>query len=319
EPIAALGLACNILQVVEVGLNTIRVAKQVYKDGSLDPALTGNASALESISGRIHGTKTSRTTIPVTTASSSTAPSSTQASASSARLLDKQLSGLAEKCQGAARELREKVNFLNRHPTRAKLIETLKITAKTAWRKRRLERLEGKLNDAQGVSQTSLLARVYERLEQSSCELSSLEASLVSFIDEYHTGKTDVLQLVSAEAAHTKAHITTATMESGKAVSNRITERLGQLETRLKSDVGLVVRGAAQRDGQAGLVAKRERLLRSLKFKHMNERRNKVTPSHSGTFSWVLRDGSDSDHSSDTAGTLDQDANTRDMPHADIA
>ncbi|KAL8357935.1 hypothetical protein RB598_002630, partial [Gaeumannomyces tritici] len=140
----------------------------------------------------------------------------------------------------------------------------------------------------------------------------------MSFIDEYRAGKTEVLQLVSAEAAHTKTHITTATMESGKAVSDHITERLGQLETRLRSDVGLVVRSGAQRDDQAGLVAKRERLLRSLKFEHMNERRNAVAPSHSGTFSWALRDGSDGDNSSAMAGTGDKDDNTGDTPHPDI-
>ncbi|KAL8392503.1 hypothetical protein RB595_002624 [Gaeumannomyces hyphopodioides] len=141
----------------------------------------------------------------------------------------------------------------------------------------------------------------------------------MSFLDEYRTGKTDVLKLVSAEAAHTKTHITTTTMRSGKEVSDHITERLGRLETQLRSDVGLVVRSAAQRDDQAGLVAKRERLLRSFKFENMNERRNRVTPSHSGTFSWVLQDGSDSDRSSDVAGTWGQDANTRDMSRADIS
>lgn len=315
EPIAALGLACNILQVIEVGLNTIRVAKQVYKDGSLDPALTENASALENISSRIRGTTA---TISVTT-TSSIASTSTRASTNRAGSPDKQLLELADKCQGAARDLREEVNFLNGHPTKAKLIATLKITAKTTWRRRRLKRLEGKLKDTQSVLQTSLLARVYERMEQSSSELLSLEANLMLFLDEYRTGKTDVLKLVSAEAAHTKSHITTAAMRSGKAVSDQITERLGQLETRLRSDVGLVVQSASQRDDQAGLVAKRERLLRSLKFEHMNERRNQVTPSHSGTFSWVLRDSKDGDGSSDIAGTWDQDANTRDVPHVDIS
>lgn len=158
EPVAALGLACNILQVIEVGLNTIRVAKRVYKDGALDPALTESASALESISSRILGATAATTTISAT--STSTTSTSTRAGAARAKSLDKQLSELADKCQGAARDLREEVNFLNGHPTRAKLVATLKITAKTTWRKRRLEKLEGKLKDAQVLLQTSLLARV---------------------------------------------------------------------------------------------------------------------------------------------------------------
>ena len=123
EPIAALGLACNILQVIGVGRETVRIAKQVYQDGALDAALTEHANALDALSNQIHST--------------TTAVPTTKPKAQDQRLID-----LAHKCQRAASSLTEEVNFFNGAPNQAKLVATLKTTAKTAWRKRRLERLE---------------------------------------------------------------------------------------------------------------------------------------------------------------------------------
>ncbi|KLU92117.1 hypothetical protein MAPG_11064 [Magnaporthiopsis poae ATCC 64411] len=302
EPVAALGLACNILQVIGVGLDTIRVAKQVYKDGALDPALTESASALENISSQI--LRATASTSPVSATSTSTTSTSTRAGAARAKSLDKQLSELADKCQGAARDLREEVNFLNGHSTKTKLVATLKITAKTTWRKRRLEKLEGRLKDAQGLLQTSLMARIDERLEKSNSDLSRLDAKAKLLIDEYRSGKIDICKLIATEAAHTKAHVTAETAKSEKAVKDHVTETSDQLARSLRNDIS---QSAAQRDGDARLAARRERLLRSLKFDRMNERRNQVTPSHSGTFYWVLRDGSDGASSSDSTEASVQD------------
>jgi hypothetical protein len=141
EPVAALSLACNILQIVGIGRETVRVARQVYQDGKLDPALTEDTRVLEDLAGQIR----------LTTA---------VASAVKPRAQDKQLLDLAEKCQGSARDLQEEVNFLNGQPTRAQLVATLTIAAKTTWRKRRLEKLDQRLKDAKNLLQAGLLTRI---------------------------------------------------------------------------------------------------------------------------------------------------------------
>lgn len=141
EPIAALSVACNILQIVGIGRETVRVARQVYQDGALDPALTENATVLSNLS------KSVRSAIPVTTTTKHKAQ-------------DKQLVDLADRCRDAARDLQEEVNFLNGQPTKAKLVATLKIAAKTTWRKRRLDRLDLKLKEAESLLQTGLLTRI---------------------------------------------------------------------------------------------------------------------------------------------------------------
>lgn len=73
---------------------------------------------------------------------------------------DKQLSDLATKSQGAARDLQEEINFLNGGAVSTKLATTLKIAAKTTWRKRRLDKLDQRLAEAKRTLQTGLIARL---------------------------------------------------------------------------------------------------------------------------------------------------------------
>lgn len=304
EPTAALGLACNILQAIGVGRETVRIARQVYQDGALDPALADKAAALDDLSGRI---RDATTTLTITTATPTTAGARAP-SKPTAR--DKQLLDLAEKCLGAARDLREEVNFLSGSPSRSKLAATLKIAAKTTWRKRRLDNLERKLGDAEGLLRTGLLTRIYERSERNSGGVAALDANLRSFLDEYRNGKADAAGLVSAEALRTRDHITTETKGSVDAIKKHIARKTTQAETSLKTHITqesaqaekamrdrieAADRVAAQREQDARQEARRERLLRSLKFDRMNERRNQVRPSHAKTLEWVLKDGSDGD------------------------
>lgn len=141
EPIAALGLACNILQVIGTGLETVRVAKQVYQDGNLDPALTETARILDDLSSRIRST-------------------TTVASTAKPKAQEKKLFDLAEKCQRASRALCEEVNFLNGAPTKAKLSGAIRTALMTRWRKKRLVKLEQQLKEAESLLQTGLLTTI---------------------------------------------------------------------------------------------------------------------------------------------------------------
>lgn len=49
EPIAALSLACNILQLVELGRQTIRCIKALYQGGKADTTLGKKAAVLEEL------------------------------------------------------------------------------------------------------------------------------------------------------------------------------------------------------------------------------------------------------------------------------
>lgn len=140
EPIAALGLACNILQLVELGRQTIDCIKAVYQGRKPDEELDRNAAALEVLTWdeakkhRQPGRKTKHEEI---------------------------LLQSAAKCATAAHDLREEVRFLVGDAKKGSLASALKVAAKVNWRKRRLERLKRDLDEAEKLMQTSLLAHIW--------------------------------------------------------------------------------------------------------------------------------------------------------------
>lgn len=159
EPLVALSLACNILQIAGTGRETIRAVRQIYEDGTLDPTLLERASDLKSLAKRTQDICT-----PAPAAAPSGAPTSTRGAAPvpgpRPQQHEKQLSDLATKCMGAARDLQEEINFLNGVAASTKLATTLKIAAKTTWRKRRLDKLDQRLVEAERTLQTGLMARL---------------------------------------------------------------------------------------------------------------------------------------------------------------
>jgi hypothetical protein len=141
EPLVALGLACNIFQLVEYGCSTIKLAKSIYQSSSpvVNKALQENALALSTISGEIKAA---------------------QRPANPSRL-DKQLLATIDECYSAARDLQEEVSFLLGNAKQHQLAATLKVVAKTTWRKRRLDRLKQSLENAETQMRNTLLAQIW--------------------------------------------------------------------------------------------------------------------------------------------------------------
>lgn len=141
EPLAALGLACNIFQLIEVGRDTIKLAKGIYQSStpSIDKALEENAIVLDNISREVK---------------------SAQRPARPSKL-EQQLLVTAERCSSAARDLEEEVRFLLGNAKKNQLASTLKAVAKTTWRKRRLDRLKENLERAENLMKTTLLAQIW--------------------------------------------------------------------------------------------------------------------------------------------------------------
>ncbi|KAK8116354.1 hypothetical protein PG984_012856 [Apiospora sp. TS-2023a] len=276
ESMAALSLACNILQVIGIGREMVRIAKQVYQDGALDPTLKENAGVLDNLSDRI---------LSITEVT----PAATTLAANS-KAHDKQLLNLADKCKGAARDLQEEVDFLNGPSSNKKLGEILKIAAKTTWRKRRLQRLDQKLKEAENHFRTGLLTIIYERSVRVDSDLSTLDSDLRAFIKEYRKGHADATDL-------TRKHVTTETKKSEEAVKSHVTQTTSQTEESMKRNIGVAFEDVIKQGQDTQLDAKRNRLLWSLKFDRMNERRNLVSPLHPNTFTWILLDGSEANGS----------------------
>lgn len=140
EPVAALGFACNILQLVDAGRETIDLITAVYQGRSPDDTLGQNARVLGNISNEIKTYKRP-----------ATCP----------RRHEQQLLDAAGKCATAAQELREEVRFLMGNAKKGSLTSALKVAAKTNWRRRRLQRLKENLDGAEKLMHTSLLAQIW--------------------------------------------------------------------------------------------------------------------------------------------------------------
>lgn len=138
EPIAALGLACNILQLVELGKKTIDSIKIVYQGGKPDEVLAKSAFALEELAEEVK-----KHSQPVR------------------KKYEDILLKSAATCSTAASDLGEEVRFLSENARKGSLLSALKVTARVAWRQRRLERLKRNLELEEQRLQTSLLAQVW--------------------------------------------------------------------------------------------------------------------------------------------------------------
>lgn len=136
EPLAALGLACNIFQLIEVGSQTYKLIKDVYEGGSIDDSLSQKAAILGNISEGI------------------------QPGVRPVKKHEQQLVETAESCARAARQLREEIIYLVGNAKKGRLSSAVKAVLMTLWRKPRLERLKNELDEAEKLMNTVILAQI---------------------------------------------------------------------------------------------------------------------------------------------------------------
>ncbi|ETS80322.1 hypothetical protein PFICI_07851 [Pestalotiopsis fici W106-1] len=270
EPLAALGLACNVLQVVEVGLQTINLIKVVYQGGSIDDALEQNAVILANISREVKKSK-----------QPAKCPKHEQ-----------QLIAAAERCSTAARDLTEEIQFLVGSAKKGSLASTLKVVARTSWRRRRLERLKENLDSAEKLMNTGLLVRIWSSANTAELDLKKIKEDLRSFIVQFQNGHRNTSELVSRETIAIKEHVTSVSAQNAKS-----------LEIARQSLDSLVL-DASFHESQA----KRDRLLQSLKYPGFNERRNQVAEAYKNTGTWIFAgDGDEIDSLEDRARSSSED------------
>lgn len=292
EPLAALGLACNIFQLIELAEKSASMCKQVYETGQPDPALDDFAKNLAN-------TSTSLKDFLVTSQRPSTSD-------------EKQLLDLADKCQDAAADLTKEMASLANPP--GKRWSAFLTTIKKAAKKRKLDGLEKKLKDAERIMETQLLVGMHQRLNISADQIEGLDRKLGHFIQHWSAGETMLSQLVLKEtsdtktqlsnelqlvAASTKAHIATESTQIQLAVNKHMDKATNTIQG-----------GAQSRDEALRRDEAYERFLDSLRFDKINARRNGISSACPETFEWIFEDcvASDQDSSeTDSRSSTDYD------------
>ncbi|KAF4453639.1 NACHT domain-containing [Fusarium albosuccineum] len=147
EPIAALGLTCNILQLLSFGGELISLYRKIGQEGNFDPDLETYSEKAANISEDLkkHLGRTGLNLAPA----------------------DAELEQSAKDCKDAADELSNLVQSLsmNGQSSRRKKLKTM---GKTIWKKSDITQLENNLHKIKSNLDAQLLVEIFSRLNQES-------------------------------------------------------------------------------------------------------------------------------------------------------
>ncbi|KAK1447539.1 hypothetical protein CMEL01_09378 [Colletotrichum melonis] len=307
EGIAGLSLACNVMQLISFGHEAISICRRIHESGSPEPGLSEHAENLKAVCDGLEKSLGKRPT-PVATTTPTTA--TTRAPTMEKRLLD-----LAAKCVKNARDLEEEMNFLS--PNQPGKLRALVAAPKILWRKRRLERLKGNLDDAQKVMDTSILERLFARVEAlyqaNNQGFSDLSQELQQFITDHAASNSILRNAIETQTKGIQDHVTMESSKTQNEIKSHVSLKLSSHEISIKNHVLSTAqdvqdtfsqRMTSREDSKAKEQAYQQ-LLKSLKYPGMNERRNQISESHPRTFRWIFSDSmylSDSESGYSTEG-----------------
>ncbi|KAF5597728.1 NACHT domain protein [Fusarium subglutinans] len=272
EPLAALGLVCNVLQLVEVGLKTATLCKNAYRTGEPDPELSVHAQTL-----------------------AETASSLTQSLEDSQQPLsydDSRLLTLAQNCRDAEQEWRKKTpaRFLSQQRPRKRA--RVGAVLQGIVNKPEIDRLESQLQKAKESMETDLLVGVFKRLDISQVETDDLQDKLQNLLQATSTSEAKLHNLVKAQVALVNTQLSDRIDQAEASAKTHVTAELASHESRLKlhADKG---KNTILTEAEATENIRREneayeRLLRSFQYSDMNRRRNEIHASYGSTFNWLF-------------------------------
>ena len=155
DPLTAFGIVCNVIQVVDFGLQTLSTCREIALRGSTSANLDAEYAA-----GHLRGL--SRDLQSCLAPLSPPNPTSGNANATTATgtLGDKQLQELALRCEQCATELTDMLEKLKVGPNKGK-IKAVAKTVETIWKRGQLTAVQNKLENLRRTLDTRILARLW--------------------------------------------------------------------------------------------------------------------------------------------------------------
>ncbi|KAF5970426.1 NACHT domain-containing protein [Fusarium coicis] len=276
EPLAALGLVCNVLQLVEAGLKTATLCKNAYLTGEPDPELGVHAQTLAEI---------------VSNLTQSLEDSPQPLSHDDSRLLK-----LAQNCRDAEQEWREKTpaRFLSQQKPRKRA--RVGAAIKGILNKPEIDRLECQLQKAKESLEADLLVGIFKRLDISQVETDDLQDKLQKVLQTTSTSERKLHDLIQAQVALVNTQLSDRIDRAESSTKAHITSELGSHESRIISHAekgkDSLLAEAEAREASWREHEAYERLLRSFHYPDMNHRKNEIHSSHASTFHWIFGRGS---------------------------
>ncbi|KAK1241930.1 hypothetical protein MKX07_007753 [Trichoderma sp. CBMAI-0711] len=175
---------------------------------------------------------------------------------------EKQLFAVAQKCSKAAEELQKEIRQMTKYQKPADYKSAAIAGYKSIFGKRKIAALYEQFCKHQKNLETHILVRLCTKTDAIQLQLSDdytqLSRTMKHFIAQMAAGRTDMAHLITRDGTQTR-------------------EQIQQAENRVKQEINNV-------QAEAVNEAKRERLLRSLKYETMNSRRTAVDSAHEATY-----------------------------------
>jgi hypothetical protein len=276
EPLAALGLICNVLQLVEVGLKTATLCKNAYRTGEPDPELSVYAQNLAD------------------TASSLT--KSLEVSQQPLSLDDSRLLTLAQNCRDAEEDWRKKTpaRFLSQQKPRKRA--RFGAAFRGIINKPEIDRLESQLKRAKESLETDLLVGIFKRLDLSKVQPNDLQDKLQNLLQASSASEKELHDLIQRQVSLVNTQISDRIIRAETSTKTHVTTELASHESRLIShaDRGrdTVLTEVEARENSRRENEGHERLLQSFYYPDMNHRRNNIHSSHQPSFNWIFEEES---------------------------
>ncbi|KAI9658091.1 MAG: hypothetical protein M1821_002751 [Bathelium mastoideum] len=248
DPLTALGLACNVMQVISFAHETISLCKRLYRNGSSNPDLVYHASHLSILSSNLQ--------VSINDAARQ---------GSSLNQQRKELQAIANECYHASTALQVELEQVA-NPSVGSYRMAIRATLKTIWRQNSLDKLEKNMVAIQRLLETKLLGQLYIDVINTQRDVQALDKNLKYFIEQYAQGRRQISQLILDQGESVKAHITNET-------------------EKLRRDLDVQFDNLKLIDMNQDLVT---RVLSSLKDTTTNLRRNQVAESYNGTFERIF-------------------------------
>lgn len=131
-----------------------------------------------------------------------------------------------------------------------------------------------------------------------SLDLESLDKDLRCFVQQYQDGHRTVSALISREALDIKTHITSEIIKSEKSIKQLVSHKITRRDDAMRKHFAAIAKISSTKlsnemqDQKSEIKesAQKERLLNSLKFSGINERRNQIADAHGSTFHWIFEE-----------------------------
>ncbi|KAF2229409.1 hypothetical protein EV356DRAFT_455854, partial [Viridothelium virens] len=239
EPLSAFSVACNVLQIIELGSKVLNNALDYRK--AADGALTEHQdlrNVLQSLRNLNADLRASMPKLGGSNSLSTTENRLLEANAECLRLSNDFIDFL------------DRLKIKNRHA----MLESIRMSIKTLWYKEKMEAMENMLSKARDNLNVAFLVLLAEQLERT-----SLDATQNQTILQFAVSNRDFLE----------------------SLSDQLNSILSQ-----HNDVQALTEERQVADAQ-------QKILDSLHFPQVQERRHQIHEAHNETYRWILRPGLD--------------------------